>query len=291
MLNSFYDSFPDSYDEKSFRIINTPSPTAKKTFFYVQETGYLKIRTPHQTGRRNLDSFLFVMVLSGNGTLITNRKNFFLCPYDCFLVDCRLDHSYQSSLDEPWELLWLHFNGATSSDYYKLFCSQSEAVFHPENFSSLLITMQDIIQENQNKNAHSEIKTSELILTLLTRILLQKKITIEDTMPMTRKLNDVKSFLDEHFTENLTLDELSERFFISKYYLTREYKKLYGESVFSYIISKRINYAKRLLRFTDNSIEKISNACGFHDQSYFNKQFRKAENITGKEYRKQWSGR
>ncbi|MBQ3939804.1 MAG: helix-turn-helix transcriptional regulator, partial [Oscillospiraceae bacterium] len=55
-----------------------------------------------------------------------------------------------------------------------------------------------------------------------------------------------------------------------------------------YIISKRINYAKRLLRFTDKPVEEISELCGFNDQSYFSKQFKKAENVTCLAFRRRW---
>ena len=88
--------------------------------------------------------------------------------------------------------------------------------------------------------------------------------------------------------EEVLLDELSRKFYISKYYLTREFKKAYGETIFQHIIAMRINYAKRLLRFTDKSVDEIAELCGFHDQSYFTKQFKKAENMTCLAFRKRW---
>ena len=57
---------------------------------------------------------------------------------------------------------------------------------------------------------------------------------------------------------------------------------------FQHIIALRINYAKRLLRFTDKSVEEISVLCGFNDQSYFSKQFKKAENVTCLAFRRRW---
>ena len=84
------------------------------------------------------------------------------------------------------------------------------------------------------------------------------------------------------------MDELAQRFDISKYYLTREFKRAYGETIFQHIIGLRINYAKRLLRFTDKSVEEISVLCGFKDQSYFSKQFKKAENVTCLAFRHRW---
>ena len=102
------------------------------------------------------------------------------------------------------------------------------------------------------------------------------------------KLAMVHSYIEDHFSEDLSLEKLASEFYISKYYLTREYKKIYGKTIFQHIINARINYGKMLLRFSDRSIEEIAHLCGFNDQSYFARQFKKAENCTCFSYRKMW---
>ena len=89
-------------------------------------------------------------------------------------------------------------------------------------------------------------------------------------------------------TENISLDQLAEQFFISKYYLSREFKKEFGTTVIQYVLAKRINNAKELLRYSNSSIEEIAHLCGIDDASYFNKVFRKMEGCTASEYRKRW---
>ncbi len=81
---------------------------------------------------------------------------------------------------------------------------------------------------------------------------------------------------------------LSERFFISKYYLSREFKKEYGTTVIRYVLAKKITNAKELLRYSSYSIEEIAALCGIDDASYFNKVFRKMEGCTASEYRRRW---
>lgn len=122
---------------------------------------------------------------------------------------------------------------------------------------------------------------------LLTQLLTFRSIRSEDNA-LRAKLQIILTYLNERFCTDITLDELSQKFYISKYYLAREFKKAYGETIFQHIIAMRINYAKRLLRFTDKSIDEIAELCGFHDQSYFTKQFKKAENMTCLAFRKRW---
>ena len=84
------------------------------------------------------------------------------------------------------------------------------------------------------------------------------------------------------------MDELSAQFFISKYHLSREFHQYYGTTLNKYVISKRLTLAKKLLRFSDLSLEEAARSCGFYDASYLNRQFKNSEGITASEFRKKW---
>ena len=272
----------------SRRIINTPSPAAKSTFFYIQETGVIKPEDAPATHRRDLDSFLIVAVASGTGELDYNGHLYPLKKGDCFFIDCRVSHTYKSSDDDPWELLWVHFNGSTSRQYHDYFIGQSEVVFRPAIFDRYISAITEIIEVNSSKKPEAEIITSRLIVELLTLSLTVNSSVNQYDSALKQKLAAVNSFIEDHFSEDLSLEKLSSEFYISKFYLTREYKKIYGKTIFQHIISCRINYGKQLLRFSDKSVEEISHLCGFNDQSYFARQFKKAENLTCFAYRKKW---
>lgn len=282
---------PESMNFKSKfsrRIINTPSPAAKSTFFYMQETGVIKPEDAPATHRRDLDSFLIVAVASGTGELEYDGHFYPLKKGDCFFIDCRVSHTYKSSEDDPWELLWVHFNGATSRQYHDYFLGQSEVVFRPAIFDRYISAITEMIEVNAAKKPEAEILTSRLIVELLTLSLTANSSASQYDTALKQKLAAVNSYIEDHFSEDLSLEKLSSEFYISKFYLTREYKKIYGKTIFQHIISCRINYGKQLLRFTDKSVEEISHLCGFNDQSYFARQFKKAENLTCFAYRKKW---
>lgn len=285
MITSNYEKFPDSYDESSKRIINTASAVAKQSFFYVQETGYLKIIKSHKTKRRNLNSFLIVYVVGGSGTLDYDDKEFQLKKGQCFFIDCMKKHSYHSSENDPWELLWVHFNGATSKEYFEVFYTRENPVVYPADNMKTESLLRELISINEEHTHNSELMSSHIIVTLMTQVILgtKKKITEPSENAVL-----IKNYLREHFTEKITLDELSKELFLSKFYIEKEFKKHYGMTVFDYIISKRINLAKRLLRFTSKTIDEISAECGFSDQSYFNRQFKKSVGTTGTAFRRKW---
>lgn len=272
----------------SKRIISTPGPAAKNTFFYIQEAGCLKTDGAVSTQRHNLESFLIVAVASGRGELIIGNDSFSLSKGDCFFIDCRSSYSYKSSDNDPWEIMWVHFNGSNSQQYYDYYISQSKNVFRPPFFDKVASAITEIINVNEYKNPNAEILTSKLIVDLLTLALLVNNADQQYDSALRQKLAAVHNYIDDHFNEDLSLEKLSQEFYISKFYLTREYKKIYGKTIFQHIITARINYGKKLLRFSDKSVEEIAHLCGFNDQSYFARQFKKAENITCFAYRKMW---
>ena len=272
----------------SKRIITTPSPAAKNAFFYIQETGILKTEDAAVTQRKNLESFLIVAVISGSGVLSIGDDTFPLAMGDCFFIDCRKPHYYKSSETDPWELLWVHFNGATSQQYYEYFLSQSRNVFRPAIFNKVVSCIGELIRVNEECAPNAEVISSSLIVDLLTTALTVSDSTEQYDTALKQKLASVNAFIEEHFSDDLSLEKLANEFYISKYYLTREYKKIYGRTIFQHIITCRINYGKKLLRFSDKSVEEIAHLCGFNDQSYFARQFKKTENLTCFAYRKMW---
>ncbi len=287
-MTNFFDKFPDSYCETSRRMIQTPSNLARSAFFYVQETGYLKLKESHRAFRKNLDSYLIVLVLSGSGTLMYDGKLYELRTGSCFFIDCKISYYHQSSSTDPWELMWVHFHGATSKEYYRYFSKTSEPAFLPEHYPEMKDKLDSLLDVNTHSDLSAEIASSRLIVDLLSLILQEITNNREEHGAAKQKLMEVRQYLDEHFTEKFSLDELSERFFISKYHLSREFKSHFGITPNLYVIAKRITMVKKLLRFSDLTLEEIAVKCGFYDTSYMNRQFKKSEGISASDFRKKW---
>ncbi len=287
-MNDYFDKFPDSYVESSKRVIQTPSSFARSAFFYVQETGYLKLRESHVARRKNLDSYLIVLVLSGSGTLMYDGQVYPLREGSCFFVNCMVPYYHQSSDSDPWELIWVHFHGATSPEYYRYFSLHSAPAFSPRPFQELREKLESLLDVNSHSDLSAEIASSRLIVDILSILLQDITGFREEQRKNLGKMDEIRRFLDEHYTERFSLEELSEQFFLSKYHLSREFHSAYGITPSRYVIARRITYAKKLLRFSGSSLETIARSCGFYDASYLNKQFKKSEGISASDFRKKW---
>lgn len=95
----------------------------------------------------------------------------------------------------------------------------------------------------------------------------------------------VKDYLDSHYARKISLDELGEMFFISPFYLTRQFKKYTGYTVKQYVLDRQMGEAERLLIFSELPIKEIALMCGYDNLQYFYTLFKKYARCTPIEYR------
>jgi AraC-like DNA-binding protein len=289
MNRSYFETYSNPDTIIRNRIINTPSEFAKKSFFYIQETGYLKSSNSRSHTRKNLDSYLFFIVLSGDGSLTYQSNTYSLQQYNCVLIDCKEEYSHENNSDNPWELLWFHFNGPLATQYYSYFLQSSSNIYQTSRYDEIIDSINTIIDIHKDKTSVTELLASKYITDILTMsITNQIALSQISHHTISEKMYEIRQYLDNNYTQKISLEDLEKSFFISRFYLTREYKKIYGVTIINYLQDKRLTKAKELLRFTHLPIEAIAEQCGIPDPNYFNKVFKKSEAMTASDYRKKW---
>ena len=104
---------------------------------------------------------------------------------------------------------------------------------------------------------------------------------------MHEKISEIATYLQQHYNDNVTLQNIAEQFYISPSYLSRTFKKVTGFYFNEYIQAVRMREARRQLIETDEKILNISVNVGFHSIAHFNKTFKKMSNLTPMQFRKQ----
>lgn len=293
-LNNF---FPSAPSVSSNRILYTPSSFARTSLLYLQEVGSLKALSPHKSSRSDLASYLCFCVLSGKGQLNYGGQLYYLEQGDCVFVDCRKEYSHitglcikKNNFDNLWSLQWVHFNGVSLSAIYNKYTERGgQPVFHPADFQSIILLISEIYSLAESPDYIRDMRINEKLNQLLTHLMEESwnPESISDT-PKHVELRRIKEYLDDNYANRILLNDLSERFFINKYYLTRIFKEQYGSTVNNYVLSKRITRSKQLLRFSGKSIDEIAFESGFGDSHYFCRMFKKVEGITPGDFRKMW---
>ena len=274
----------------SRRIIYTPSPFARASLVHLQEVGQLQARSPHASTRQGLASYLFFIVESGSGTLEYEGATRALHAGDCAFLDCRRPYRHYTG-DDLWQLRWVHFYGPNMGAIYKKYQERGgQPSFHAEDAAAYTQLLESLYALADSDNYVRDMQICEKLMALLTQLMQESwhPDTARTTAAKRQNLQEIKDYLDTHYTEKITLDALAEKFYINKFYLTRVFKEQFGQTVTGYLMQLRITQAKRLLRFTDKNIEAVAQECGLNDANYFSRLFKKVEGTTPGEYRRQW---
>lgn len=133
-----------------------------------------------------------------------------------------------------------------------------------------------------------------LMLALLDRVL-----TISGTVSLRGPANpdpsslgsQVKEYIDQHFQEPLTLQDLGAALHASPYYLAHLFKEVSGYSPMQYLLRRRIGEAQSLLISTDLPIARIAEMVGYETQNYFTLQFSKHVGMPPREFRAAYRSR
>lgn len=151
----------------------------------------------------------------------------------------------------------------------------------------------NILREMEQKHTGFEDVCQAYMEILVIRLMRNTDLTIPAAPSITagnRQCAAVKHYIDQHFKEALSLDQLAERVHMNKYYLAHTFKEEYGISPINYMITRRIVESKYLLAETDLSLSQIAHLLGFSSPSYFSQAFRKTQGVSPIDYRKSARG-
>lgn len=226
---------------------------------------------------------LFV-ILDGHGHFRTPYEEFPISVQDLLIVNVNVPHTEVSSLKSPLQYIVLGIEGLNAPS------EEGYTMLHLHGGWTELNNCLDIMLHESSKNrpGHEQIcqHLLEVVLIWLGR---QQDLSFsgEAAGPKARECELIRRYIDNHFKEALTLDHLAELAHLNKYYLSHAFRREFGTSPISYLISRRLDESRFLLRNTDHSLSLIAEILGFSSLSYFSQCFRREEGISPTEYRRQ----
>lgn len=223
----------------------------------------------------------------GTRTYIINDKIYNISAGDVILIKPNILHKTQSK--KRFKRYVINFN----EEYILRYASEELKnyllkCFEETNAISLSKELFSTVLEYIKSAGNSEDDIHQFIC--LTNILSILSNNIND---FTRKEIDIKNFeiqkvleyINENFVKISGLDEISEKFYITKFHLCRIFKESAGLTVIKYINGLKIQKACNLLDKTELTITEIAFECGFNSSMYFCKTFKQLTGYSPLKYR------
>lgn len=240
-------------------------------------------------------------ITHGNGIMEIDSMDVAVKEGDLIIINPNCPHTEKSSYNRMEQLEYIVFainnlalankslpklNGDDSNPtYYKIMNLNN-------NKSVILYYLNTLVHEVEEKQVNYELACKSI----LTLFIIYISRNTESTLLIAdnpEKLNiecvKIKNYIDSHYSENITLDILSNLSYVNKFHLVHLFTKQMGISPINYLINKRIEESKNLLTTTNYSIRDISTIVGFSNSSYFSQMFKKFTGDSPRTYKNKYT--
>lgn len=253
-------------------------------FFELQDYCELRIESHYH------DFYKLVVFLSGKGIYYIDGAAYELRPWDILLINRDMLHKPEIDPSQPYKriILWLSPDfvtqlGEQQTDLAACFQQSAQKRFHRLRPTQEQVTVLQPLLQQLSAAAQKKAPDDELFCrALLTQLLIgvnrlaaapavqeYKERAVRD-----KTIGQILHYVDANLAEDLSVETLAARSFLSKYYLMRKFKQQTGYSLHQYILQKRLIAANQRLR----SGYSVMSAClesGFRDYANFARAFKK----------------
>jgi AraC-like DNA-binding protein len=199
---------------------------------------------------------------------------------DDFSAEIPISFKPEEEMDEP-EKRWFREDLLSSGP---MALPNHIQLRHPAVFEQMLF---DLISEYRLKLPFFQLNVKGQCIKLITYLIRERHWTtapqVQSNLPL---LLNIQEYLSHHTDSDITLDELSSMFHLSKYYLARLFRHAFNTSPIQYHQMMRLEKAKQLIQFTDIPLKDISENLGFININVFSRAFKNKEGVPPSHYRR-----
>jgi AraC-like DNA-binding protein/quercetin dioxygenase-like cupin family protein len=241
-----------------------------------------------------------IIFISGTVTYLIEGKAYKLKPWDIIFVTSNDIHKVIVDAYEPYEriVIWinskfleLHNNDCNLLSCFELSSKKRRNLLrlNLETLKGIKPTLFFLENAIKDKGFGSEVLSNTFLLQLmvyLNRLFLGSNMDIlENDIDYDERIGNILDYINSNLHEELSIDNIALKFYISKYYLMHKFKAQTGYTVHNYVQQKRLIKAAALIK-KGNQISSVYLECGFGDYSNFERAFKREFGLSPKKYYK-----
>ena len=270
--------FHDRYNESFYINIYQCDRPAYITVFgkVYPRPGYSHIN--RFVGRNFLD-----YIVSGKGYVELDGERHEVSAGDLIYVRKGTIISYWTDADEPYEKLWIGFDGTSVEALINDYIGRERMIIRHGCSPELFLKMKSIIASS----GYDERRLMAILFELILTVAKLPEVSPQSMSEREELAASVRQYIDDRLTERFSLDDIAEHFHVSKRHMLRVFKERFGVTPGAYHSEIRLVAAERYLVETQLSIGDIASVLGFADQSFFSTAFKKKYGVYPTAFRKE----
>ena len=222
------------------------------------------------------DTYEIYCFLSGNAKYFVEGNTYPLKPGDILVMKKAEAHSLLINSHNPYERIVVNFNSDAIGENVRTKLANfldSRPLGVKNRYPASLFKGTQWHYYLKKICESSDINEQSVYLTVLLSELQSRFSEIETQDRSSGEIMDIVKYINDHLSEELNLDIICDRFFISKSHVNRKFKKIIGTTVWEYVSAKRLLFAKELLQ-TGVSPTEAYLKCGFRDYCTFYRAYK-----------------
>ncbi len=249
--------------------------------FHLKDKGETKVDYHYH------EFYKLLFFVSGKGGYFVEGKRYSLTPGDIILIGKQCVHRPEFEPGVPCERIILYISpefllreSSSSCQLADCFSKEYDHVLRPSEKirKTLFSIVSNIEQELSSKRYGKEIVSTGMLLRLMVEIarsIFYKEVQKPAPMlPKSKRMLDIMHYLDSHLTEDINIDTLAEKFYISRFHMMRRFREETGTTIHSYISDHRLMLARDLISQGIPATE-VCFQCGFGSYSSFSRAYGK----------------
>ncbi len=249
--------------------------------FHLKDKGETKVDYHYH------EFYKLLFFVSGKGGYFVEGKRYSLTPGDIILIGKQCVHRPEFEPGVPCERIILYISpefllreSSSACQLADCFSKEYDHVLRPnEKIRKTLFSIVSNIEQELSSNRYGrEIVSTGMLLKLLVEIarsIFHKEVQKPAPMlPKSKRMLDIMHYLDAHLTEDINIDTLAEKFYISRFHMMRRFREETGTTIHSYISDHRLMLARDLISQGIPATE-VCFQCGFGSYSSFSRAYGK----------------
>ncbi|MCP5209269.1 MAG: AraC family transcriptional regulator [Hahellaceae bacterium] len=251
---------------------------------YPLSMGYYPDAIGHRMSRENHDDYLLIYCVDGAGDIWIEGRHHAMNRGDLALLPKGCSHHYQSGQQNPWSIFWVHFEGEQAEGFVTHLQWTLDSPIRSVGVLPRLI--KDIEHLMGVRLSGFNLKALVMAASNL-RQLLAFVASIEPLLEggTMLDLDEVHGFMQRSIHRQLDLETLAKRFHLSKYYFSKRYKAMTGQSPMQQFIRFKMEHACYLLDVSSLQVSAVAAEVGYEDAYYFSRLFSKVVGLSPSRYR------